>query len=283
MSNTDTRDPEEIEREIRATQRDMSRTVDTLENQFTPRSLLNSLLDKAEENDVDARAILDGARRNPIALGLIAAGGIWLVSDSDAKPSTLTPNSDGNGDNGWHDTSEHRHHRGYVEHMSRVEPRTDEDDLTYRRRRDHARASYLMVERGHDEEESAFRKRLDQATDQMRERRDSLAQQAGAARRKAGRRGSEAAGKVQGAYHDNPLLGGLAAALVGAVAGSAVPATRTEEEQLGPMGAKAIDEAKGQARQAGEQARQKKDELVGKAESKIEAKDGSQARTPSKA
>lgn len=268
MSTADTRDPDEIEREIRATQQDMSRTVDDLRGQLTPRSLLNSLLDKAEENDVDARAILDGARRNPIALALIAAGGIWLVSDADAKVSS--PSKSGDGTDDWGTSPDWRHHRDYVDHMSRVEPRSDEDDLTYRRRRDHARASYLMIEQGHEEDEGAFRKRLDEATDRMRERRDRLGERASELGHEAQAKSRQAARKVQGAYYDSPLLSGLLAAFVGAVAGSAIPASRFEEEQLGPLGSKAIGEAKEQARQVGEQARVKKDELVATAQSEVE-------------
>src|SRR3546814_2698915 len=91
MAEQDTRNPAEIEQEIERTQDEMSRTVARIGDQLTPRNLLNSLLDKAEENDIDARYIVYGARRNPLALGLIAAGGIWLLSDSAAKLTTLKP------------------------------------------------------------------------------------------------------------------------------------------------------------------------------------------------
>src|SRR3546814_9564052 len=89
MAEQDTRNPAEIEQEIERTQDEMSRTVDRIGDQLTPRNLLNSLLDKAEENDIDARYIVDGARRNPLALGLIAAGGIWLLSRSAEQTSEL--------------------------------------------------------------------------------------------------------------------------------------------------------------------------------------------------
>src|SRR5687768_17249394 len=90
-TNSDTiqQDPEAIERDIRRTQEDMSRTVDKIGDQLTARNLFNALLDKADENNVDARMLLDGARRNPMALGLIAAGAIWLVSDKDSKFPTI--------------------------------------------------------------------------------------------------------------------------------------------------------------------------------------------------
>jgi hypothetical protein len=259
MPTTETRDPDEIEREIRSTQREMSNTVDRLEEQMTPRNLLNGLLDKADENDIDARYVLDVARRNPIALGMIAFGGLWLVSDSDARMSSLKPGGKGRSDGEW---EEDAHHRGYVQHMAGVEPRPEEDEAAYRRRRDCARASYLMIEQRHDEDEKSFRQRLDQATERMRERREQLAEKAREARTRTREGAGRITGKAKGAYYENPLLGGLAAALAGAIAGSTLPATRAEEERIGPMGAKALDEARNKARE-------KKDEAVEKADRKM--------------
>ena len=52
---TRTEDPAAIEQDIRRTQEDMSRTVDRIGNQLNFRNLFNALLDKADDNDVDAR------------------------------------------------------------------------------------------------------------------------------------------------------------------------------------------------------------------------------------
>ncbi|GGD89789.1 hypothetical protein GCM10011515_06750 [Tsuneonella deserti] len=269
MSNaehTETRDPAEIEREIRQTQAEMGRTVDKIGDQLTPRNLLNALLDKADENGIDARYLVDGARRNPLALGMIALGGIWLVSDSDARPSTLKPSGIG----GWTGSEAHYdHHRGYIEHMSRCEPQANEDEASYRRRRDLARANYLMIEQRHDEDESSFRQRLDQATDALRERRDSLLDQAHRMGRTASESAGEASDSVMQAYRSNPLVGGMIAALVGALAGAAAPVTRTEEGQIGKFGADALDAAKEKARELADVARDKKDELVDKADQRM--------------
>ena len=278
MTQTHTRDPDEIEREIRRTQDDMSRTVDRIGEQMTPRSMLNALLDKAEGNDIDARRLLDGARRNPLALGLISVGTIWLISDYDAKPSAFTSSS-GSGSSGQ-STGRYDYdpdHRGYVEHMSRIQRLQDEDDLAYQRRRDEARGSYLMIERDHDEDHKSYRSRLDDATKSMREKRDrfadtarershTMAQSARDGSRQVAQQGRRVANKGRDLYYENPLLGGFAAALVGAVAGSALPVTRTEREQLGPQGASVIDQAEAKARNLGDKALQKKDEVVDKAD-----------------
>jgi ElaB/YqjD/DUF883 family membrane-anchored ribosome-binding protein len=276
-NRTDNRSPDEIERDIRHTQADMSRTVDELEHEMTGRNLFNTLLDKADENGVDARYLLDAARRNPLALGMIAIGGLWLVSDSDARPSAMKPSSNPfGGDHEHDDEGWHREHRAYVAHMARCERRPDEDDAAYRRRRDDARADYFMIERRHDEDESSHRKRLDEATDQLRQRRDQAAQRARELGRQSRERAGAAASQAQGFYEDNPLLGGLAAAFVGAVAGSALPATRTEEDYLGSTGEQALGEAEARAREAGEQARRKKDEMVDKADRRMDGDSGRQ-------
>ena len=277
MPANDTRNPDEIEREIRATQREMSDTVNQLEEQFTPRNLLNGLLDKADQSGIDARTVLDTARRNPLALGMITIGALWLVSDSDARPSALKPNLGGRSRFRSGENSDDDFHRGYVDHMGLVEHQPNEDWDAWRRRRDHARASFLMIEPRHDEDESSFRKRLDEATDRMRERREQMAERTrDVARQTYQGAGNLAHGTYEGTrraasqarsfYYDNPLLGGLAAAFAGAIAGSTLPVTRTEAEQLGKIGSQAIDRAKDTAMQAGEVAREKKDELVEQAD-----------------
>lgn len=274
---TDARDPAEIEREIRNTQAEMSRTVDQIGDQLTPRNLFNGLLDKAEESGVDARYLVDGARRNPLALAMIALGGIWLASDSDAKVSSIKATGIGSlGDKlgNTYDSmtgskAHDDHHRGYVEHMSRCEPQIDEDETAYRRRRDRTRSSYLMIEQGHEEDEGAFRKRLDEATDALRRRRHDLMESAQEMGRTANTSARDAAARVGETYDANPLIGGIIAALVGAIAGSVAPVTRMEEEQLGKIGAGALKAAQDQARGLADVAREKKDELLNEADEKI--------------
>ncbi|MFO6446319.1 DUF3618 domain-containing protein [Erythrobacter sp. NE805] len=299
-TTTDQRSPEEIERDIRATQEEMSRTVEQIGGELNARNILNSLLDKAEDGGIDARFFLDNARRNPIALGMIAIGGLWLVSDADARPAALGIRLGGSGrsdseiesfgstsgssgrssgsfwnrkPDGWHPD-----HRRYVEHMSACQPESGEDDETYRRRRDIARANYFMIEQGHDEDHSAFRQRLDAATQTAR---DSWTR-AGEAWSKAGRGASRvasgtrerargAASDVQDFYGDNPLLMGLGAAFIGAVVGAMLPATRTEEQYVGGLGEQALGAANAQVKKVGEAARQKKDELLTKVDDKVGA------------
>lgn len=262
-TTTENRDPDVLEREIRDTQDEISRTVDRIGDQLTPRSILNALLDKAESNDIDGRALLDGARRNPLALAMLAGGAIWLISDSDAKlPSGMmhrdkSPKAK--------DTSD-PHHRDYITHMERVDMLEGEDPAAYQRRRDIARANFLMCERRPDEDESSFRQRLDQMTDTFRERRHALRGQTSRAAGAASDSARSAASKTQDLFASNPLVGGLAAAAVGAILGSVVPLSETEEERLSGVGEKARDLAAEQKDRLSQSAREQKDHLVDKAE-----------------
>ena len=268
-----TQDPATIEQDIRKTQDEMGRTVDRLGDQLTLKNVFNALLDKADENNVDARYVIDGARRNPIALGLIAAGAIWLVSDKDAK----LPNIKGRKaapDN--HDRVGDVHHRDYVSHMSSVEMREGEDPMSYQRRRDLARANFLMCERNPDEDDHSFRQRLDSMTEKFREKRHAWSESSSEAGATAKQKGRAAVGRAQDLYTTNPLVGGILAAAVGAAFGSTLPITRQEEEKLGGIGGKARELAGEHAGQLADEARKTKDALLEKADQKLQPSDKTQ-------
>ena len=283
MTDTRTEDPAAIERDIRRTQDEMSRTVDKIGDQLSIKNIVNALLDKADQNNVDARMVLDGARRNPVALGLIAAGAIWLVSDKDSKLPSMPKGKLGKfGKSGGTDNEDYDvHHRDYVSHMSSIEMREDEDPIAYQRRRDIARSNYFMVERNHDEDDHSFRQRLDSVTEKFREKRrawsESSGQTGAAARQKAG----AAASKAKEAYSGNPLVGGILAAAVGAAFGSALPITRQEQEKLGSLGEKARDVASEQKDNLTSELREKKDGLLEKADEKLQSSmQGGQSQQP---
>lgn len=309
--NTTAQDPAAIERDIRRTQEEMSRTVDRIGDQLSPRNIVNSLLDRAESGNIDTRALIDGARRNPLALALIAGGTIWLLSENDAKlpagglPTPKMPSLSSL------KPSRRRHepdasHREYVSHMASVEWRDGEDPASYQRRRDIARANYFMLERSHDEDEGAFRQRLDQATEAFRSARHAIAEQgrkvggavsntgrgvlesgksaygaagdAGSAVLDRGKSAYAAAGTVgqnamrksQDLYTANPLVGGLISAAIGAAFGALLPTTQTEREKLGSVGSKARDLADEQKNKLADVVQGKKDEIVSRVEEKVQ-------------
>jgi len=279
--DTTAEDPAAIEQDIRRTQNEMSKTVDKLGNQLSAKNLFNAMLDKADENGVDAQYLIDGARRNPMALGLIAAGAIWLVSDKDSKfpsmPSRGKQPQAGTKDEFdlyGHDV----HHRDYVSHMSALDMREGEDDQSFQRRRDLHRANFLMCERRPDEDEHSFRSRLDEMTESFRTKRrawsDSASQTGSAASSKVRETARQASTGAQGMYSNNPLVGGILAAAVGAAFGSTLPVSRQEQEKLGGMGLKAREMASEQKDQLTSKAMEKKDELLEKADQKLQQASG---------
>jgi hypothetical protein len=279
-----TQDPAAIEQDIRRTQDEMSRTVDRIGDQLTPKKIVNALLDKADDSGIDTQYLIDGARRNPMALGLIAAGAIWLVSDKDSKfPSMPSrgkkPQASTKDDYDLYGSDVH--HRDYVTHMSSLEMREGEDVDAYHRRRDLHRANFLMCEREPNEDDHSFRQRLNQLTDKFREKRsawsDSAGQTGSAAKERTQQLASsardsarQASFRAQDMYSGNPLVGGILAAAVGAALGSALPVSRQEQEKLGALGSKARDLASEQKDQLASAAIEKKDQLLEKADEKLQ-------------
>lgn len=260
-------DPATIEREIRRTQENMSSTVDRIGDQMSIKNMFNALLEKADENNIDARMVLDGARRNPIALGLIAAGAIWLVSDKGSTIPSLgskSPKPNEASKKG----SEISHH-DYISHMSGIERGAEEQDAEYQRRRDIARSNFFMMERKHDEDDGSFRKRLDFMSEKFRDKRrawaDTKTDMQAAAKQKA----QSLATKTHDLYDDNPLIGGILAAAIGAAFASALPVTRQEKDSLGSLGQKSREVVGHKADELGSIVREKKDELLDKADAAL--------------
>ena len=280
-STTTTQDPATIERDIRRTQEDMSRTVDKIGDQLTMRNIFNALLDKADENDIDARTVVDGARRNPMALGLIAAGAIWLVSDKDSKFPSIGSGKSRKSDE-FDLEGRDIHHRDYVEHMAAVEMREGEDPVAYQQRRDIARANFLMCERRPDEDEHSFRQRLDDMTESFRQKRRAWMDSASHAGQATSETARRAVSRTQDMYDSNPLVGGVLAASVGAFFASVLPISRTEQEKLHGLGEKARDVASEQKDEITSKLREKKDEIVERADQKLHesSTSGSQKERP---
>ena len=277
--------PDAIERDIERTQNSISDTVEELQERFSPRSLMNSLI--GDESDGSDK-LIDAAKRNPVAVGLIGAGALMLASGKSPSLSGLGLSSLGSNRSRIPSEPSDPHHRSYLSYMNMVEHRDDEPADSYRRRRDTARANYFMLEQGHDEDESSFRKRLDEAGETLRQRtssfgdaiseqgqhlRDGAYSAADSARDVA----SRASARAQRSYENNPMVGGLIAAAVGAVLGAIIPESRYEDETLGEWGESArsavsdtVSNVKEQAANKADEALQKADEVVQKADAKLD-------------
>lgn len=276
-ADTSDRNPDAIERDIRETQNDISDTVDRLQRRLNPRALIDSLIGDEEQS---SQKLLSAARDNPVAVALIGAGVLWLASgrgmpsmgSSDHGSSDTGTGSSRASTGSWlgRGRSHHDpHHQSYLDYMAQHGQRDGESDDSYQRRRDLARATYFMVERDHDEDDASFRRRLNEAVDRFRNRtsfgeahgssgypadngnrpesgmldpaRNAFSGKFGSAREHMRDSGSATMQRASDYYSDNPAIGGLIAAALGAIAGAALPPSEVERQQLGSLGRQARD------------------------------------------
>ena len=78
MSDDRTTEADAIEQEVVQTQDEIGETLQKLEDQLTPRGIANSLM--GERGTDNARELLDIVKQNPVPVGLIAIGTIWLLA-----------------------------------------------------------------------------------------------------------------------------------------------------------------------------------------------------------
>lgn len=77
--------PDEIERDINARRDDLAATLDALQDRASPRVLAKEVGHALKDEGADMLdAAIRMARRNPVAVAMIAAGVAWLAFGSDA-------------------------------------------------------------------------------------------------------------------------------------------------------------------------------------------------------
>ena len=82
MTN-DSRNPEEIEREIERERAGLADTLDDLQDRFSVEGIARQFSDQFREHGGDwGRSISDAAKRNPVALALTGAGLAWMMFGS---------------------------------------------------------------------------------------------------------------------------------------------------------------------------------------------------------
>jgi hypothetical protein len=71
-----------IERDVVRTQDEIGDTVEKLEEKLNPRNVADAFI--GEDGMDTAKEAFEVARRNPLPVGLIAIGAVWLFATSDA-------------------------------------------------------------------------------------------------------------------------------------------------------------------------------------------------------
>lgn len=246
MQNENEQNAAAIEQDIKRTQDSISETIDELSEKLNPSRIVSDFF---ESGDGKGSQFIKAAKDNPLAVGLIGAGLLLLVSERSGLIERFTSKikSGSGGYDPYGDVGGDPYHHDYVSHMGNVQRLDQEDDSAYQRRRDTARSDFLMVERGHDEDEHSFRERLDTAGNKLRERtqalRDNVSDYGSAAHDKLSNASDatrehlrKTSGQAKDLYRKNPAISGLVAAALGAGIGAALPMSRMENEHLGKTG-----------------------------------------------
>ena len=80
MNDDRTKEAEAIEQDVVQTQDEMGETLQKLEEQLTPRGIAQSVM--GDQGTDYAREVLDLVKQNPLPVGMIAVGAIWLLATS---------------------------------------------------------------------------------------------------------------------------------------------------------------------------------------------------------
>ena len=98
MSDNRTNEAAAIEQDVVQTQDQIGETLHKLEESLTPKGIAQSVM--GERGTDQARELLDLVKQNPIPVGLIAIGAIWLLATArspmvDRLKNSVTSRSDG--------------------------------------------------------------------------------------------------------------------------------------------------------------------------------------------
>lgn len=222
---TDDQSTRAIRRDIQRTERDMSETIDEIEHRLSPAHLKQQAKDSIRRTSVrTSQGLMGKVKSNPIGAAMIGVG-VWML---------MRDHNDGG-----------------------------EYDSMYERdayARNYQAYGYGYSNRGRT---SGMHDRLEHASDAMDTVKDRASELVGDAgeradefRRMAARRAQMARYDAQDFLTESPLLAGLAAAAVGAILGSLIPATEREQELMGSTRDRLADRAKDLAREGVDRAKE---------------------------
>ena len=328
-----------IERDLEETRARTESTIHALQNKLQPRAMLDEATrffqgtDSGEYAERFTRNGLAQAKENPIPMVLIGAGVALLAAKRPGRPRYVQDSSsayDGQSSfendylssadfdrqdeelSSLYDTEYEETHRviGAAETIDTTYTRLDdEDDDAYQNRLYEARGKAFKVERSKDDDDSAFRRKVDERLKAARAKRDEYTKKAGDFRRRQQQRASnlrDRAGDLrdqagqratqlrdqagqratqlrqdgrqaarQGVrrggelYEENPLVAALMAVAAGAVTGAMFDVTDKERQALGGV----ADDINEGVQNLNEAANQKVQEFAHKIEDAAESAD----------
>ena len=260
----------EIRAEIEQTREDMSETIDAIQEKLRPGNIMSdakervknattervrNMVGSASETAQDAMEqtrhyagdVVEGARNNAIPVAMIGVGLAWLLVDRFR----------GNG----RDYEEGYYRSGYRT------PRAYESDDYYR-----YGATGYVASGGYEESESgrypdrSSGTNLSEGFNRASSRASEAASQTG---RKMARAGRRTRNQFQRLLHDNPLLVGAAAMMVGAAVGIALPETERENELMGEAKDNVVERAQDMAKNAASRAQEAAGDVASEVASRV--------------
>lgn len=243
-----------IQKEIAHTRAEMSETIEAIQERLRPGNLVSDAADKvkaattekvkemadtASETAQDvmretrerAYDVVEGVKQNPIPALMIGAGVAWLLMDRSKNK--------GNGSARRAERSEYSPVGG----------------------RGYEAGDYYRATGGSSYGEAGYRRNTEDGGESLVSRSADALQDAGDTARQTVRRTQS---QLQRMLHENPLLVGAAAVLVGAAVGASLPETERENELMGEARDSVVDRAQEAAREAAGTVREVAEEAVEK-------------------
>ncbi|HEX6159193.1 MAG TPA: DUF3618 domain-containing protein [Thermoanaerobaculia bacterium] len=211
MNDDDNQDTRRIREDIQRTQREMSRTIDEIEDRLSPRNVMQRTKESVRRAGVNkTRNLVDKIKANPIPAAMAGIGLYLLMRDDDRADDI-------------YEIDDVRYDPMYG-HTHDVE-----------RSHSHTRID-AMQDRVHDRMDDV-RDRVSGAVDSAKERLSGAVSQARESVSHAGDRASSGIYRARSSGQDllssNPLILGVAAIALGAIAGSLIPETEREDRLFG--------------------------------------------------
>ncbi|HEY0144186.1 MAG TPA: DUF3618 domain-containing protein [Thermoanaerobaculia bacterium] len=236
MNHDDQNETRRIRDDIERTQREMSRTIDEIEDRLSPRNVMQRTKESVRRAGVNkTRSLVDKVKANPIPAAMAGIGLYLLMRDHDRGDDIYEIDSVGY-DAGYDATYGHSH--------TRIDAMQD---------RVHGGVDQVR------ERVDSARERVSGAMDTARDRISGAMSSARESVSHVGDRASSGMYRARSSGQDllssNPLILGVAAVALGAIVGSLIPETEREDQLFGEHRDKLMDRGRDLAREGVDRAK----------------------------
>ncbi len=270
----DTRSPDEIERDLAETRRHLDTTLDAIQNRMSAGAMFEDALDyMRRDGSAFGRNFVETVRDNPVPATLMTVGLGWMMmsgrnggASRSGRYGALVPASERES----HGPSAGDRLRGMGQSVrEQQEAAAHGTSQAAHKMSDSARQGWDSARTGAESAMNRGRDMVSGVGERMRS--------AGEGTRSAGR-------SMAGFFEENPLAVGVMAVAAGAALAAFLPRTRTEDETLGPLRERAMEQGRAQAGRLADEATERGRAAINAAahpEGKGESKDSGGESTSS--